>query len=290
MKKLTLLFLIGNSLSFYSQMIKDLKFETVVPEAENNYVAVPRDKAEDGYGFGYIYFDSLGGYTYKVIGTLKEENGKLKVIESYDQKVGYQIQRINNLGFKSAIIPDSMLKKLGYSKEPEWLKSYKTNDSENEKIEERASVLNGANYPNFALPMLEKLHKNGDKSKKLYFELMFSYNALNKFAEAEKMGNEAFKNAVEDDLIRKEYLFSLAYQKKIDSAEVYLNKNLSKFTNVDNRMEVLINMTAICANENKLNLANKWLEILKSQPEAGKYQKNINILDKIIKEKQSKIQ
>lgn len=273
----------------YSQKFSDLKFETTVPDAENHYIVLPVKEGDKSYNLGFMYFDEVAGYTLDYTGELHEVNGILKFKERADAKTSSMKVRIENLAFKSAVVSDEILQKMNLPTQPDWLKIYLSSKPENEKSLRRASLMNGANFPQLALPKLLELYKNNFKTESLYFELAFSYNALGKFADGEKISLEALNNKKADDLVKKEYIYSLVHQDKVKEADDFLSKNISSFKTQNNKIEAIINTIAVSAHNGNLTIAEKWMKELKSEPNIDRYQKNIQQLESIIKEKQSKI-
>lgn len=274
----------------FSQTVTDLKFDSNIIDSENSYVVLPKKEKDTKYGYGFIYFDEMAGYTFRSLGDLVIENGKLKVVTDEFYKSSMLISRIGNFNLKTAKLNDDLVKKLNLESPPKWLENYKGSKSENEKILNRASKLNGADNPQLALPKLLELYENNFKTEALYFELIFSYNALGKFAEAEKVSMEAMTVGRADDLIKKEHIYSLVHQNKVKEADIFLTEKLSTFKNDSYKIEALVNIIASSAQNNNLNVAEKWLKELKSKPNATKYQRNIDQLENIIKDKKSKIQ
>lgn len=274
----------------FSQTVTDLKFDSNIIDSENSYVVLPKKEKDTKYGYGFIYFDEMAGYTFRSLGDLVIENGKLKVVTDEFHKSSMLISRIGNFNLKTAKLNDDLVKKLNLESPPKWFENYKGSKSENEKILNRASKLNGADNPQLALPKLLELYKNNFKTEALYFELIFSYNALGKFAEAEKISIEAMTVGKADDLIKKEHIYSLVHQNKVKEADIFLTEKLSTFKNDSYKIEALVNIIASSAQNNNLNVAEKWLKELKSKPNATKYQRNIDQLENIIKDKKSKIQ
>lgn len=290
MKKTFPALLIFLSSIVFSQKFSDLKFDTTVPDAENHYIVLPIKEGDKKFSLGFIYFDESAGYTLEYLGDLHEEAGLLKYKPREEAQTSSMKVRINNLGFKSAVVPNDFLKKFNLPLQPNWLKIYLSSAPENEKALKRASTMNGANFPQLALPKLLELYKNNFRTESLYFELAFSYNALGKFAEAEQICNEAIKNNKTDDFVFKEYIYSLIHQNKIKEADAFLTKNKSAYKDENSKIESMVNMVALGAKNNDLIIAEKWLKELKSQPNVGRYQKNINQLEDLIKDKKSKIQ
>lgn len=290
MKKIFISSLLVLSLSVYSQAVSDLKFESNVIDSENSYVALPKKDTETKYSFGFIYFDEMAGYSFRSLGDLIIENEKLKVTTDDFHKNSMLTSRIGNFNLKTAKLSNDVVKKLNLESPPKWLEIYNSSKPANEKTLNRASKLNGANFPQLALPKLLQLYNNNYRTEALYFELVYSYNAMGKFAEAEKISAEAIKNKKADDLVKKEYIYALVHQEKLKEADDFLTKNLSTFTTENNKIEAMINTIASSAHHSNFTIAEKWLKELKSQPNINRYQKNINQLESIIKEKQSKIQ
>lgn len=290
MKKIFISSFLVLSISMFSQTVTDLKFDSNIIDSENSYVVLPKKEKDTKYGYGFIYFDEMAGYTFRSLGDLVIENGKLKVVTDEFHKSSMLISRIGNFNLKTAKLNDDLVKKLNLESPPKWFENYKGSKSENEKILNRASKLNGADNPQLALPKLLELYKNNFKTEALYFELIFSYNALGKFAEAEKISIEAMTVGKADDLIKKEHIYSLVHQNKVKEADIFLTEKLSTFKNDSYKIEALVNIIASSVQNNNLNVAEKWLKELKSKPNATKYQRNIDQLENIIKDKKSKIQ
>jgi tetratricopeptide (TPR) repeat protein len=289
MKKIFITSSLVLSISMFSQTVSDLKFDSGVIDSENSYVVLPKKETDQRYGYGFIYFDEMAGYSFRSLGDLVVENGKLKVVTDQFHQSSMMISRIGNFNLKTAKLNDDVVKKLKLESPPKWLEIYKSSKPENEKILNRASKLNGANNAQLALPKLLELYKNNFKTESLYFELAFSYNALGKFAEGEKISLEALNNKKADDLVKKEYIYSLVHQDKVKEADDFLSKNISSFKTQNNKIEAIINTIAVSAHNGNLTVAEKWMKELKSEPNIDRYQKNIQQLESIIKEKQSKI-
>lgn len=281
MKNLFLTILLAGGTSLFSQTVEDLKFVTNVPEAENHWVVLQKNPKNSFYNVGFVYFDEQAGYSLKSAGTLEEEQGKLKYKEDPNSKTAMFTTRIGNLEYKSAIISPELLKNFNLPEQPEWLKFYNTSASENDKILNRASVMNGAGAVKWALPKLEKLYQNNFKTGKLYFELAFAYNALGDFPNAEKICIEAMKNKFSDDLINKEYVFALLQQKKVSEADLFLAKKIDTYKDKSYKYEAVMNMIAIAAQTKNIDVANKWLEILKNFNDP-KNAENIKKLEELI--------
>jgi tetratricopeptide (TPR) repeat protein len=280
MKNFLLIPLIAFSSSLFSQTPSDLKFTTTVPDAENHWVVFQKSEDANDYNVGFIYFDESAGYSLRSLGTLVEENGKLKYREDQETKNAVFIKRLENLEYQYAVISPKLLKDFNLPPQPEWLKSYLSTASKNEKNLNRASMMNGVGFSKMALPRLENLYKSNFKTDKLYFELAFAYNALGEFSKAEKICSEAINNKIFDDLINKEYVYSLLHQEKVSEADVFLTKNLDRYKNKSYKYEAMMNMIVVSAQLKNIPLAKKWLELFKNSndPDTAEYIKKFEEL------------
>ncbi len=270
------------------QTLKELNFNSNVPDAENNYVAVPREKVEDGFGFGYIYFDDVAGYTYRILGSLKQENGNLVFLANQNSSNSISIQRIENLEFKAAKIPAVMVEKFGFKPNPDWMKSY-TNSNPNHINElNRASHMNGKRFPQLALPKLLSIYNQNFKSEKFYFELAFAYNALKDYEKSVNIVEEALKNNYNNELLIKEKHFSLVHQNKLDKAGTFLKQNFKNFKTNIYKSEGILNMAVGYYNQQKYNDALSWLSLYKTEVGNDRYKETVEKFENQIKNKMNK--
>jgi len=289
MKKLFIAILIFAGILVFSQNVSDLKFVTNPVEAENSYVVLPKKETDTKYSFGFVYFDESAGYTYRDLGSLEIQDGHLKISQDDFYKQASMISRIGNFNLKLAKLDGKILQKLNLESPPEWLKIYKITKDENARDLRKASVLNGMNQCILALPILNNLYAKNYKTTGLYFEKAFAHNAVRQLAEGEKIALEAIANGKTDDLIYKEYVYSLVNQNKLSEADKFLTENFLKFKNDQNKNEAVINMVASSLHYDNLVFAEKWLQKLKDIPNSSRYQKNIDQLENILKKKKSKI-
>ncbi|PSD44029.1 hypothetical protein C7E23_06920 [Elizabethkingia anophelis] len=179
-----------------------------------------------------------------------------------------------------AILSDQRLKDLKIDVVPSWLKGYSLNLSENEAKLRRASSLNGANRPDLALEILQKLYDKGYRTKDVYFELMFSYNALKQYTNASRIGKEAIaKGFSNNELIVKEAAYTAVHTEDWKTAEE-LAKLAFDFKNQKNKNEILYNLVYMYFSKGKYDEASKWIEISKNKM-GGDTEKTFRNLDAI---------
>lgn len=285
MKKYALLVTLPLCGFLFSQQLSDLKFETNVPDAEKNYVILPKKVSDKSYALGYIYLDDMAGYTYHDLGTVSEENGKLIYKENENSKTSAMKVRIGNLAFKSAILSKDLLKKFGLPDEPSWVKIYYSGGKRTDEEEvNRASSISGGNLPQSALPILQKVYAGKYRSPKLFFELSFAHNALGDFKNGEKYSKEGIDTKMFNDNVFKEYIYALLNQKKIKEADLFLTKYLPIYKNKTAKTESVNNLVAYSAQSNEVPLAKKWFEVFKKEAHGSMYEKNIDVLAKLIKD------
>lgn len=290
MKKIAIFSSVMLSLSLFSQTQK-LEFVTTVPDAEGSYVVIPnKDASKQDYTLGFIYYDNMAGYSCRIVGDISVKDDKLSFTTPEYLKTSMMTSRIGNFGVQLAKLNPNTVKELKIKNPPEWLAIYNSSNPKDEDIVKRASQMNGAGATKLALTSLKKLYDNNYKSELLYFELAFAYNALRDFTNAEKVASEAIKNKKDSDNLKKEYLYSLVNQQKIKEAEDFVTKNEDRMTDPAAKTECFQNLAAYCANLDKLDSAKKWLAKVIAQPNAAKFQRGIDTVSSIIKEKEKKIQ
>ncbi len=106
MKKIFISSFLVLSISMFSQTVTDLKFDSNIIDSENSYVVLPKKEKDTKYGYGFIYFDEMAGYTFRSLGDLVIENGKLKVVTDKFHKSSMLISRIGNFNLKTAKLND----------------------------------------------------------------------------------------------------------------------------------------------------------------------------------------
>ena len=270
--------LIGVSLNGQIKLPEDIIFNKNAVDAENHWVIIkPKDTDTDKATLGFVYYDeSGGGYSFRYGGELSYSNNELQVLPLVN-KGSMMITRIGNFSPFLAILSDQRLKDLKIDVVPSWLKGYSLNLSENEAKLRRASSLNGANRPDLALEILQKLYDKGYRTKDVYFELMFSYNALKQYTNASRIGKEAIaKGFSNNELIVKEAAYTAVHTEDWKTAEE-LAKLAFDFKNQKNKNEILVYMYF---SKGKYDEASKWIEISKNKM-GGDTEKTFRNLDAI---------
>lgn len=276
MKKLIFLFVlvVFTKLNAQLNVTSDLKFDTPIYLAENKWIVLPPKESDKNFLSGFVYFDNAAGYTLEIGDNFEVKNNAFSVIPNQNKQKSSMKMRIKNMMLKVAVLSDDRIKQMSLNKIPDWLQNYQTNDSENEKIFKRASFLNGSGFSLLALEKLNKLYNADYRPSKLYFEVIFGFNALRKYDDAYKFALEAAKNNFTDDLILKESVYALVNMKKNAEVEEFFNKNLKKYTNENFKSESLLNYILSLYNSKDIENTKKWLNVyhteIKNVPPAHK--------------------
>ncbi len=267
MKKITALIFIFVHIFAFSQteLPSDIVFSTNFSDAENHYVVLDSKPQDGQYLIGVPYYDSTAGYTFRLSGYFKVNNGKLVLIEDPSASNGIMIARWQKLDAKVAVLNDKRLKELGLSNPAEFLENYKSSLPEKEQLVNRLSSMNAAGYSNLALPRLEQLKKERYSSSKFYFELIFAYNALRQLDKANQTADEAISKGFRDELILKEKHFAMLHNNNEDAAGAFLKENLKFIESPVYRSEMVINQLAVYNNKKNIEKTKEWIAIHKKE-------------------------
>ncbi|XJR85655.1 hypothetical protein ACH34I_18140 [Elizabethkingia anophelis] len=124
------------------------------------------------------------------------------------------------------------------------------------------------------------MYDKGYRTKDVYFELMFSYNALKQYTNASRIGKEAIaKGFSNNELIVKEAAYTAVHTEDWKTAEE-LAKLAFDFKNQKNKNEILYNLVYMYFSKGKYDEASKWIEISKNKM-GGDTEKTFRNLDAI---------
>ena len=208
---LLVIFLI--SLKFYAQ--SELNFNKRFVQSEDKWVAFQKNE-DNSYAFGFIYIDAEAGLTLNYEGTFKiSANGEYipTKLDSTNMKV-----RLEPNNVKVAFIPTNKFLELDVELTPNWLKIYKTGENSIERLYKWGYMYNGWSECKTALSYLEKANNINPDYKGLAVELAFSFNCLKQYDKAENILEKAIEINPSDAYIRKEYIYTLSKNNKVEKA------------------------------------------------------------------------
>lgn len=158
----------------------ELTFDQTVAECENSWFGA---EAQDGSVIlGYVYVDPSAGFTFEHYGTLEEDGGALRAIQSDLSKKARLIQRIGH-NFPATCLVEDEVAALGLPLIPETMQFYKDTRPPGEHHTAWAYHYNHIGASDRALDHVGKALQAGAASAALTFEHAFALNVLGKFSE-----------------------------------------------------------------------------------------------------------
>lgn len=215
----------------------NLKFDVRVIDAEDKWVALPMNK-DSTYTYGSVYLDNMAGLTFHLDGTYKiSSQGKIIL----NKQPVYEIlkKRISPNHVKVAVIPEVMFNDLQIKQFPDWLKSYKSDENNIDRMFMLGFTHNAWGNSEKALSYLKKVEENNPKKRGLYYELAFAYNALRQYDKAIIITTEALKLDSKNCELFKELLYAEMNLKQIDKAMESSKLALDVCTDKNFRMQML---------------------------------------------------
>ncbi|MGF1925821.1 MAG: tetratricopeptide repeat protein, partial [Bacteroidia bacterium] len=169
------------------------------------------------YTFGFVYLDNLAGLTFHLEGTFRRDANKFIVKKQPITNVVKQ--RLGPNDMKVAIIPKVRFEELKVDEFPEWLKTYKGNDT----LSVARLYMLGVTYnqwreSNKALYYLDRASIKDPGYKGLSYEYAFAYNATKQYKKAIEVLDKAFVLNPNDCNLLKEQMFAQMNLKEVDKA------------------------------------------------------------------------
>ncbi|WP_231426648.1 MULTISPECIES: hypothetical protein [Pedobacter] len=166
--KLLLSILLFFSLNVKAQI--DLKFDKLFLDCEDKWVAVPIDSTQ--YYYGYVYLDNSAGLTFYLDGAFSI-NSASNYVKMKVKKIKVRIAPNKLL---AAEIPADRFKELGITPTPEWLKLYKTDDQNVDRLFRLGQTYNKWGDAAKALKYLKQTKSKDKKYPGLDREFYYAYN------------------------------------------------------------------------------------------------------------------
>lgn len=255
---------------------KDLKFDTKIVNTENHYVVFPPKQGSDSLIYGALYFLPESGYTFKYFGSLKFKDNDYSY--GKDERDNSIVAEWQNLGLDVAFLPEEQVKNLKLPEPEKFLKNNaKTSGKKDEIL--RAKAMNGLNFPEFSLPILERHYSEKKFSEDLYFELAYAYDLQKEYAKAEKILKEAYSKGYKGDYILTETHSNLLFQEKGGEAGLFLEKHFNNFKDNVLRSSLILNQIHFFYNKKQFPEARVWLETYKTKVGNDRYKNTIDQFD-----------
>jgi tetratricopeptide (TPR) repeat protein len=157
---------------------RELTFNQAVSDCENRWFGA---EAQDGSVIlGYVYIDPDAGFTFEHYGTLEEDGGLLRAVQSNLSREARLIHRIGR-NFPATCLVDDQVTALGLPLVPETMQFYKDSRPLGEHHAAWAYHYNHIGASDKALGHVLKAQEVGANSAALTFEHAFALNALEMF-------------------------------------------------------------------------------------------------------------
>lgn len=218
-----------------------IQFNKRFVESEDKWIAFPADST-GAYPFGFIYIDSQAGLTFDWEGNFKiDATGEfIPEKRKVEGQVKYRLQPNDNL---VAFIPESKYSELNISKEPDWLKNYKTDEGSIGRLYKWGFMYNGWNECEKGLEFLERAQKIDPEYKGLRVELAYSYNCLKQYQKAVDILKIALTKEPLDPYVNKELVYAETKNGNLKEAEDVCRKVFKEVTdktyNAENAYNIL---------------------------------------------------
>ncbi len=257
------LFLLFGLLAIPLHAQTNLQFDKRLIECEDKWVAFNNDK-DSSYLFGFIYIDGQAGLTLNHEGTFRYTTDRRIVVEKLSSNsIKYRLQPSNK---KVAILPVTMYIDLNIETVPEWLSFYKKDTGRVKGLYQWGYIYNAWNECEKALTFLQRAREKDPRYEGLAVELAFSYNCLNEFQKAEDILEEEVKTNSSNAYVNKEYIFTLAKNKKIEKAVKQFKQSVKNEIDKIYNAENCYNIAQYFYNEKDKNNFNIWYKELSNWP------------------------
>jgi len=262
MKKTTLflvVFILFQTLCFSQNDISKLNFDTMYYKAIDKWVVFPKAEKDSTYTFGFIYIDEMAGFTFRFKNTLKIKHQQLIPSKKDSIETTMIIYRLEPNTKKIAVLNDDQINTLKLPKKPQWLNTYKRNETSVRFLKQIGYHYNHIGASNKALAPLLKAYKIEPHFEGLEFELGFAYNATNQFEKAIPILEKAIQKN-KDQLLYKELGYALMNSNQLKKAERVYTKGIKKAKDSSIKVEMAINMCSVFLNQKNRKKHDKWLK------------------------------
>jgi tetratricopeptide (TPR) repeat protein len=200
-----------------------LSFTLRLVDCENHWVALPKRRGDDAYGYGYVYLDPERGFTLHMGGRFtldaQEQYHKLSDFLAEGRMMRIRLGGQPTLPTVAALSKPA-LTQLGLPEQPEWVKLYEDKSDQITRKIRRGRAYNAIGDPERALAYLEPTYREKPQAPGLAFELAYAYNALNRFDSAIAVLTTMTGRNPKDPYLCRELAFSYLMTKKFKEAVV----------------------------------------------------------------------
>ena len=156
--------------SFGAKAQTDLKFDKFLVDCEDKWIAIQIDSLQ--YYYGYVYMDNSAGLTFSLDGAFSINSASNYV----KMKVNKLKVRIAPNKVMAAEIPKDRYKELAIIPVPDWLKLYRTDDQNIDRLFRWGHTYNKWGNAEKALKFLKMVKSKDKKYPGLDREFYYAYN------------------------------------------------------------------------------------------------------------------
>lgn len=257
-----------------------LQFDKNIWEVENQWISLKYKDTNDYYFYGYLCFNELGSGEYFLynIGKFKIENNKFIKIDEFYKK--FTPLSLVNISF--AILPEKAVKELDLKLNDDLSIFNTAIEDKNNGIFKRAEAMSLLGEHKIALFGLKQLLESGHSSDRLFYQIMYNYNVLERFDEAEKIGKLAKEKGEYTEYVVKEYVFSLLRKDKILEGEAELKAHWDMIEHLTIKEETLYNLILALEYKSEFQKMKYWISIYnKNFPFYAKTKEQVNTIEKM---------
>ena len=206
-----------------SGQAQSFKGETVeFYDAVEKWVTIEHD--DGSFTYSFVYLDAQAGFSAKLGGSYSFNQDNELVKKPQDTSYSVRIRLPENPA-PLTLLSDFGIKQLDLQPIPSWLSYYR--DTTIEYLTAMGYHFNHVGASKKALDYLEKAYKISKNNPATIFELSYSYNALKRYDDAQKILQLAVQKDPENSLFLKELTYALCKNKKLYEAETYGNQALA---------------------------------------------------------------
>ena len=263
MKKLLLLSILISNYCFS----QELKFDKKFSDAVDKWVAFNKKEDDSTYIYGFIYIDEQAGFTFDYASRFKINQNTL---EKLPNEMESSIKsRLSPNTANVHILTENEIKQLNLPNQPEWLKSYKTNENSVSYLKNIGFHFNAVGASKNAIEPLLKAYKIEPHYVGLEFELAYAYNATKNHDKAIEILNEAIKNDPKNFWFLRELGFAYKNLGNLEKAEETYKKGISLSSDKNQKAEMAVNMAQSYFQTKNKKKFEEWAKITKQYSEKG---------------------
>ena len=184
----------------------DLKFEKRLVDCEDKWIAVKIDSVN--YYYGFVYLDNSAGMTFSLEGIFVIDESQKFISRKNKRK----IVRLLPNKVMTAIIAPQRYQELGVPDQPEWLKKFRTDDENADRLFRLGSTYNMWGDHVKALKFLKQARSKDRKYPGLDREFFWAYNGKKQEVLANLYLGEALADVSEERQTNCELYKSLIFK------------------------------------------------------------------------------